>query len=347
MATEEVRVEQFDCGVRVQHIASPTTRSPKTVCFTHPGVEPVSPGASSSHSRGQPSRLQHGDTQHDLMERERARNKRCEQDQRELQHLAEQRVRKQNREQLRKDLRKLQDAVALRQDLLDEEIKKGNAKPPPTFRAGHLRALPDFVGQPPAHSWKTEWHALRTEHHEIEKPGEQVTTETVEEMLERFHEAIAALKSLGWKEKHAHAYSLISACRAPLARALSEKKTRYAASTYALSEALWWAPKRNEDEPIKMYFHREGPLSLKAAEPQWAELEEPDAAGFKGVISHAPTRVLCREDSFSERGFRYKVLSEGIKDMPGDIICFESRPDDEHGAHSVIRLDEKGQSGAL
>ncbi len=197
--------------------------------------------------------------------------------------------------QLRKDLQTLQKAVALRQLALEARLPE----PETTFRAGHLRALTYFVGQPPSHPWQEEWPALRQEHHGLTSLGSlgspsPAPVESIVEMTQRFQNAISKLEANRWTKDHALAYSLLSACRNALGRALRDKDRCYAASTYALSEALWRAPTRNKADIPDMYFHRQGPYSLTEAEPAWGNLERKDATGFQGLISTAMTRVLRR-----------------------------------------------------
>jgi len=322
---------EFACGVRITHVtkrAQLVGRFPLSAAF---GVRAFERHASVASLHTDDGAVQ--------------------EDARALRELAERSVEDSDEAQLRSDLQRLQHAMALRQSALKSKLPQAEA----SFRAGHLRALPYFIGQPPSdRSWRDEWGPLREAFHQQQYDlghSESVaSTESVAELKTRFATAIEKLTANGWKEEHAISYSLISACREPIGRALVDKDIRYAASTYALSEALWCAPNRNarrvREQPLCMYFHRFGPYSLAEAEPGWTKLEEYDAAGFRGVISHAMTRMQRRRVCFATAGFVYKALDRMLE-CDCDIVCFESRPDDEHGAHSIIPVDEEGEVGAL
>jgi len=125
-----------------------------------------------------------------------------------------------------------------------------------------------------------------------------------------------------------------------MARALREGDPCYAASTYALSDALF-AQRRAAGGalPPKLYRHLVGRFSLTQEEPAWARLEERDETGFRGLTSSASTIALCDPLCFSEDGFSAKIYSHmGIAYEPqdADVICFVSSPDDECGAHAAV-----------
>ena len=252
---------------------------------------------------------------------------------------------------LRRDLKRAQQEVYLAQMTLTQLLPDSRTR----RRGGHLLTLGELIGQRPSHHWELEWLPLRTEHKGLNcQDLDANSVETVEQLSRSFHRSISMLQERGWHPEHAQAYAVLSTCRNALGRALREKDGCYAASVYALSEALYLrhseqgliqAATANHSCSPLLYFFRSGPYSLTEAEPAWRWLEEPDATGFRGLTSHAMTRVMRRPVCFAEGGFVYRV-THGINhfediDTACDVVCFESASDDELGAHSAIMLDSE------
>ena len=252
---------------------------------------------------------------------------------------------------MRERLKRAQQQVVHAHSAVDQMLPDSGAK----RRGGQLLTLGELIGSRPAHSWESEWATLRSEHrarHGSEHrnrthPSNQL--ESVDELSQNFKSSIDRLHAKGWGQRDARAYAVLSTCRDALGRAVRERDSCYAASVYAISEALYHAPSRvcgsrgSMHVPKRLYFHRSGLYSLTQAEPSWALLEDPDPTGFQGLTSHAMTRVLRRPGCFSAGGFVYRVThgvdsSEDIH-TDCDVVCFESAPDDEQGAHAAILLD--------
>lgn len=141
------------------------------------------------------------------------------------------------------------------------------------------------------------------------------------------------------------AYTLLITCRDALARALRECDPCYAASTYALCDALFSQRAAHSRgaalaTPPLLYRHRSGSGGLAQDDPAWSRLEEPDATGFRGLTSSALVRAYCSPSNFAVDGFRLGQLVDAstteYSKCDSDVVCFESAPDDEHGAHAAI-----------
>ena len=224
----------------------------------------------------------------------------------------------------------------------------------PTSRAGYLRTLEDYIGpKPTGVSWKDEWVQLRIEYHrekgERERATEAYVTEKAmpEQLLQgTAKESIDDLKRLGWSNEEAETVALLRTQRSALGRALREKDACYAASTYALSEALFFAQRRvssNTVVPGLLYMHRHGENSLTESEPAWKDVEKYDRTGFRGLTSHSP--LIFRNDPrcFTPVGYAHKATSWNkvtYEPHDCDVIAIKSQPDDAHGAHTAILMSE-------
>ena len=119
-----------------------------------------------------------------------------------------------------------------------------------------------------------------------------------------------------------------------MARALREKSTRFAASTYALSEALYKAARQQQQRaarsahhpnpeslthtaegsidmsvPQMLYWHRTGSFSLQESDPQWEFLDMADETGFRGLTSTAIVKGTRDVENFSKslNGYAMRV----------------------------------------
>ena len=83
---------------------------------------------------------------------------------------------------------------------------------------------------------------------------------------------------------------------------------------------------------------------------RWDKLEEPDQTGFCGLVSHGLSVAGCDRQNFSEKGYMRRFQGKDgqvewiAEDSP--IVCFESAPDDEHGAHAAL-LTYSDETGAF
>ena len=107
---------------------------------------------------------------------------------------------------------------------------------------------------------------------------------------------------------------LLASVPQPLAQAMREEQPRYAASTYALCEAVQYgiglqrkkqrAPGAgtvgNANHVPKLYKNLEGEGGLVEGDPAWERLERADHTGFRGLTSYTFVRAASRKENFSE-----------------------------------------------
>jgi hypothetical protein len=115
-------------------------------------------------------------------------------------------------------------------------------------------------------------------------------------------------------------FAVLKSVSNAMGRALRERDPCYAAATYALCEALF-TQRTNQVQhqqaygidnvvPVPLYASRTGEYSLSAEEPKWAQLEDPDSTGFRGITSHAVVQGTCEHDHFTNevRARRYRSV---------------------------------------
>ncbi len=171
---------------------------------------------------------------------------------------------------------------------------------------------------------------------------EWVTRHSGLEHWERLREPeVERLVARGWAPDHARTYALLYMTRAALGRALRERDACYAASIYAISDALYAqrrgtaartacdgsvtsttsapsapsaAPSRPPPPPPPpptpppmLYANRTGKSSLTNDEPAWARLETPDASGFRGLCSSALVRCSREPECFRPEGYAVRT----------------------------------------
>lgn len=260
-------------------------------------------------------------------------------------------------------------------------LSKLLTKAPATSRAGHLRSLPELIGPPPQHTWEDEWVKLKAESYRLSGQGE--ATPEDDEAYVREHDPIHKYKNQegvkqdiqhlvenGWSTERAEVYTLLFTCADALGRALRERERCYAASTYALSEALFaqrygaslselsedarkpgagrprLPPRIARGTAPALYAHRDGLFGLCERDPAWNDVEAPDGTGFRGLTSTALVHASCDPRYFTADGFSVNTTVAGNEEtfvlvpQDSDVVCFESNPDDEHGAHSAIITSE-------
>ena len=87
-----------------------------------------------------------------------------------------------------------------------------------------------------------------------------------------------------------------------------------------------------------------GPGSLLKNEPSWGHLQSPDRTGFCGITAAAPTVCNAAKECMSPEGFCMRLThADGrveYKLVDSDIVGFESAPDDEHGYHTAVMLED-------
>ena len=112
----------------------------------------------------------------------------------------------------------------------------------------------------------------------------------------------------GWTRDDAEAWVILGLRRDMLAKSLATGDRRFAASIYAISEALLHAPQLpaylgEGALPPPLFRHLDGKHSLAASDPQWSHVKEWDRNGFRGLTSAAIVRAMCSPTNFSSRGW--------------------------------------------
>lgn len=161
----------------------------------------------------------------------------------------------------------------------------------------------------------------------------------------------------GWPRARAETYELLRSCANALGRALRERDPCYAASTYAICDALFsqQASLENKDLPPRLYAHQRGRHSLVEKEPAWEGLETPDGTGFRGLTSAALVLVGRNPQRFTEEGYavpvqrdRRTVSSSGHYPAatvgPEAIAPWETLMMYRQGQHAAFNLSEVAPS---
>ena len=244
-----------------------------------------------------------------------------------------------------------------------------------TSRAGYLRVLSEQI-QPPADDqhWRDEWEARVTEHSQIIYGDSFVWNpdrDAIDLHLVKYHRMIDDCVQQGWVREQAEVFILHSVTSKSMARALRERDSCYAASTFAMydafiAQAMRQAERREVERkveeassspparyqkklsighmnsasrlPPRLYknLHRPAQFnaSLEADDPGWSHILEPDATGFRGLTSSALTFATCDPACFSEAGFQiagYRAEGATYTLVPSDVVCFVSEEPSNDG----------------
>ena len=218
---------------------------------------------------------------------------------------------------------------------------------PPTTRAHYLRALHELVGPRPKYGWEQEWVALNIEEQHLLGNADADESwvhenKSVQAQKKKLEGAIGKRVAAGWDEEDAEACQLLLPRRMPIAQALRDRSPRFAASTYAIIDALG---KRSANTcsllPPLLYKNLEGKRGLAAAAREWRDLERCDPTGFQGFCCCSPVNAYCDARNFLEAGYAVAEGSgENLTFVPQDsaVVCFESRPSTMESLHSAVML---------
>lgn len=255
---------------------------------------------------------------------------------------------------LRSALLSLSAAQASADRALQELIDAGA----PTSRAGYLRSLPELLPAPvSASAWRDEWPELFAEN--LRMTGQEVDEskdaawaakhESVQKWTEKLAGDIGAIIALGAPREEAEAYVLLTSKRFAMARRLRERDPKYAASTFALTDAIVAQSTRQAAAGVvapALFYNLRGLNSLVRGDPSWDRITLPDNTGFRGVCSSALCAADCgtSAEAFSEKGFCvYHREPDGSISFPAQdspVVKFESAPEDEHGLHTAVMVKE-------
>lgn len=250
---------------------------------------------------------------------------------------------------LRHFLREI-DAVAQGAKRSLESLQEAGHK---TSRACYLKALSEIIGPDPR---PADWHALRSWRDSwrddwrrmyLEYMGMTAEPESGWQAVEDDHAAKFAgsitmrTDQRGWSYGAAEAYTWLSSVEArnPMARALREGSSEFAAATYALCSSLegrFTSPPSHGNPYAYRNLHGRG--SLVESDPGWERLETPDRYGFRGLTSTALVRPMHEARYFDERGFLVQTGNMRNEYVPSDVVGFVNSPADEHGLHAGFEV---------
>jgi hypothetical protein len=251
--------------------------------------------------------------------------------------------------QLRKAATQAQDLLDAIEDGLKPLLYHGTR----SERSGVVRDLRDQIGPPPINrSWQDEWKEMTVENFQFcpflrtlpegREAEERLVTCSVaeQEAGEGFPTAIKDKIELGWGEAEAKIYSMLFSRKGPIARALRDGDDRYAASTYAMCNAIFKqqqvASLRGKDP---MYTHLTGLAGLSTSEPKWDSLTDADRTGFRGLTSSAVTSADNDPVRFTVDGHcAYHYAEKAMKAVDSDVVCFMPREADTKSAHAPILI---------
>lgn len=208
-------------------------------------------------------------------------------------------------------------------------------------RSGWIATLQDLIGPKPIdRTWQDEWVALNVEFYQLAGESSKATPDyilennSIESWLAARRTRILDMTKRGWSVAGARVYMALSGRGNVMASALLAESTRYAASTYALSEALYEAARKQEHEasqissraaspalpdsqltslerpceegvqvsaklPPVLYWHRRGRYSLEESDKRWLNIEIPDVTGFLGLTSTAIVKGTADRENFA------------------------------------------------
>jgi len=143
--------------------------------------------------------------------------------------------------------RKRAELLRLRQALtgIKNEVAEAQNQSHTSTRTGFLEPLVKKIGNPPARPWENEWKALNVEffrlNGELSKANEDYVHSNLklQDWRNTRRERIKDMVDRGWTEEHSDAYMCLSGRGNAMSAAMNEKSGRYAASTFALSRAIY------------------------------------------------------------------------------------------------------------
>ena len=225
-----------------------------------------------------------------------------------------------------------------------------------TTRRGFLLTLANLIGEMPTdRSWQDEWprlaDAIKLIHDEqprkLTRNASKIRIEDVTDLKE---DQIASMVHFGWARDDAETFAVLSAASRPIAQALKEKNTCFAAATHTICHQLYartHEQSRDGRLPPMLYCHLRGPASLVEEDENWLNLLKADETGFRGLTAMGLVTATNIRQNFTPEGFAIR-LKHGLRiyynvhdatpyvAMDSPVVAFESAPTDAHGAHAAV-----------
>jgi len=178
------------------------------------------------------------------------------------------------------------------------------------------------------------------------------STIDVSEVVQKKARQIEVMVEEGWGPDDAKEFVVLSTASRPIARALCERNSRFAASTHAICRRLYDHGRTQTTLPPLLYCHLDGPGGLAAGDAAWHELLKPDMTGFQGFTSMSLTVASNIDQNFTPEGFAVR-MRDGMRIfydtddptpyVPTDspVVAFESAPPTEQEGrlclHAAVR----------
>uniref|UniRef100_A0A6V2X9S2 Mono(ADP-ribosyl)transferase n=1 Tax=Emiliania huxleyi TaxID=2903 RepID=A0A6V2X9S2_EMIHU len=244
-------------------------------------------------------------------------------------------------------------------------------------RSGFVRTLEECIGPRPESDWRDEWLALNVA--TVQHTDPQLSANEAELKARKFlvgknlektdpsefdrlissnkpadlmRNKFERLKSkyewqvqAGWTPEAAEAHVVLSGVTGQvLARELQAGSSRFAASSYALTDALVAAARlQGNTVPEPVYAPLFGTdLALASKDRRWQDIEKPDEYGFRGFTCAAEVNPQKpSSEMFPADGAEMRVKELGWKPLKTPAVRFVSRTKDDSGFHAVVQSSEE------
>ena len=223
-------------------------------------------------------------------------------------------------------------------------------------------SLATRIGPPPERQWEDEWVDMRCENLRSLSGGndspytgisDQELRENVvaNESISMWHarpetiEAINHAVTCGWPTERATIFLAIHYNKTSIGRALQDADSCYAAATYAVCDAIYDQTSTVGYAAPRLYTHLTGPSSLSYSDSGWRALLNFDGSSSDMTRGRYTTNSLVTQDCdpsrFDAAGHKaYDPKIKALAAVDSDVVCFESHPTDQFGAHSAVMFHE-------
>ena len=222
---------------------------------------------------------------------------------------------------LRQFLLKCSEACGVVQKHLETVQEAGKT----TSRMCYLKTVSEAFLRPEAEAGRLEkeWDSMCEEYRISNMDDRQTVPSLAECIRVKYAKSINERIQAGWAEHHAVSYVVLSSvyARGPMAHALEQKDPRFAASAYALMDALQSRVRQpfekadphntlsGEDHGARFYRNLRHAGGLIKDDVQWGHLETVDDSGFNGFTANAMIRPTREHHYFEQGGWRAQVCT--------------------------------------